>query len=471
MELNKNLDYDKLEKELQVYWDLFEGDPEILTSDKYLPYYNVEKYQNTEVDKDGNRISSVSGADLRKTREKLSGYTNHAKRFFRRYKSIIFKNDPDITDVEKLIENIDSVDGEDQSFIDFIKDEVFKARYRDGYVFVLTSAYEGDDVPFFKVIPALAVKDWQFRNGELVLFRYEYEHEPLRLSSEVKPEKRTYSDSYSLEENKVILRRYVSKDQKNKDWERLGDDILLDNFTSLPIQYLKGESFIKEFQADTLRYFRLNSSRDNQLYHQGTQKIFVTGNIDHKSVIAMGESTVSVLRSEAGEPVPSVTAIEPTNPVSLERAIGEAEANTIKAAFHLNRITPADSRESEGFQSFEKQKEDLLNVIKTEINQLERFINKILNDYWTHIGSPSGRQAEISLDKDISVVDLDFILRDELAYLEEIKKFPTWYKTHLKRVLERQDYELEDQEAIIEEIESAAAIVNQASTTPINLTE
>lgn len=452
MKLIEHKEYQKKAENYLRYNELYDGEHEILSSKKYLPYYNVEMSANLQKDKDGNPVNNISGQSLRKTRESLSRYTNFCTKIFRKYKSIIFKNDPDWSEVDRMFKDVDSVDGMDKHLIDFIKDCVFERRFIDGDVFILITAYEGSDEPFFKIIPAISVKDWQFSDNQLSLFRYEYEVEKPRSSSQEEQKIIKYSDEYSVIENSVILTRYINKSDKEdaQDWV-IDDQITLDNFEEIPIAYSMGKSFISEFENGVLDYHMQKSSHRNSTYHQGTQKIFVTGNVSAKSIIAMGESTVSILSSDDGT-IPNVTSIDPINPQAIESAMHMANAEVLSSAFHMTRILPTDSKQIQSADTLEAQKEELLEVIIAEVNQIERLVNKAIDLYWQFLGQPSGLNGEVQFDKDISIKDLDFQLRDELAYLDEIRKSAVWYKTHMKRVALRQDYENEDE--VIADIEA-----------------
>lgn len=454
VKLYNHPDYAELLKKFITYQDLFDGEHDVMTSEEYLPAYNLERVGSQTVELLGEKVPVGNSSDLLRTRRRLSRYTNFPEKALRRYKSIIFKNDPDIQEVEDadIFPDPWNVDGDNNNLIDWIKNRVFEQRFIYGDVYALVAGYQDEEAQYLKLIPATDVIDWQMNNGDLTLFRYVYKVARPRISSREEPVVDTFSDEYFIEGEKVSINRYqmVEKSKEN-EWNFLGT-IPVDAHKKIPVASIKGNSFLKPAVPEILTYHNLKSSLLNQLYHQGTQKIFITGNVDDKTVLAMNETTATILRSADGNAV-GVTVIEPTQPTMLYQSLNDTESNVYKAFFHMTRTLSATTDVAESDLTIDKQKEDLLNVIKSEILELNRFCDTMIEIYLVAIGS-SKKDLSIQFDSDITVQDLDFVLRDELAYLEEIKKVPEWYKEHLNRVVKRQNYPVEQETLILKAIET-----------------
>lgn len=458
IKLHDNPEYINSLDKLISYRDLMEGDHDTLVSERYLPAYAMERQSGQTGKLYDEPVPLNSGSNLLATRKKLSRYTNFPEKALRRYKSIIFKNDPDTTQVEEaeLFPMPFNVDGNNHTLVDFIKNVIFPERFTYGNVYAIVAGVEGEENQFIKLIPTLDVKDWQIKDGYLTLFRYNYSVADTRTSSQNEPTETTYSDEYFKDDNGVYLTRYklAKEDTKGgKEWEIVPNfnKILVKAHKEIPVAMIKGDSFIKPAESEVLTYHNLKSSLLNQLYHQGTQKIFISGNVDDKTVLAMNETTATILRS-TDQTQPTVTVIEPTQPTMLHTQLMDTEVAVYKAFFHMTRSLSADSNAVESDLTLDKQKEDLLNVIKSEILELERFMNRLIEIYQVAIGKTG--EITIEFDSNITVQDLDFMLKDELAYLDEIKKVPLWYNEHLKRVVVRQDYKPEVEAEIIAELET-----------------
>jgi len=431
----------------KLYDDLFTGDNKVLASDKYLPYHELEK------------DTSVKGAtQIRATRENLSRYTNFAKRALRRYQSIIFQNEIEFNDDAKkfLLENnlYYNIDGKGTDIDSFIRNKLFRNKFIYGDSYLLTVGE--DDSAVWDTPSAMTVKDISIQSGKITLFRYEYEVSSPRVSSREEEKVFIYSDEYFLFEDNVFRNRYKkekSKENKNygDEWELMEENILIENFDNIPVAFSFGSSFIDEPANDILEYHNIKSSLLNQLYHQAFQKIIVTGNVDEKQAFAFSEFTVNIIRTTDGTPA-NVTVISPTDTTALRQQLNEAGQNVFKSFYHYNRSISSDSGNIESAESQELAKEDLINVIKTEIADLEKQINKGLNDLALQLGVLNFK-GEAVISKEINIANLDQALKEELAYLETVRtNYPLWFKAVMKKVAKRQN--LENEEAILEEIEN-----------------
>jgi len=430
-----------------LYEDLYNGENKTLAQDKYLPYHELEK-----------DISVQGAKQIRETREKLSRYTNFAKRALRRYQSIIFQNEIIFNeDALKFLLDNDlyfNIDGKGTDIDSFIRNKLFKNKFIYGDSFLLTVGEDDSavwDSPVAKVVSDIAIT-----KGQVSLFRYEYEVTEPRLNSREEEKVFIYSDEYFLNENKLFRNRYKkekSKDNKSygDDWEIVEEDIIINNFNSVPVAFSFGASFIDEPANDMLEYHNIKSSLLNQLYHQAFQKIIVTGNVDEKQAFAFSEFTVNIIRTTDGTPA-NVTVISPTDTTALRQQLNEAGQNVFKSFYHYNRAINSDSKNIESAESQELAKEDLINVIKTEIADLEKQINKGLNDLALQLGVLNFK-GEATISKEINISNLDQVLREELAYLETVRtNYPLWFKEIMKKVAKRQN--LENETDVLNEIKN-----------------
>lgn len=446
MKLYKHEDFKENDKDYKFYEELFEGDPQTMVNDFYLPRHQLESIQGNE----GSRKARL-------TRQTLSKYTNFPQRIFKRYQSIMFQVEPVLDEkaAELLIKLnlLDNIDGYGTPFNDFIKENIFKNRFIYGDTFLLTTS-DGERIIWDCINPR-GVPDYQFTKGQLSLFRYEYEVYTTRTSSQQEPKEELYSDEYSLVNGKVILTRYKAKEYpeegKEPEWMLLSQDEIT-NFEGLPVGTLLGDSFIKSSAPDILTYHNLKSSLLNQIYHQAYQKIVISGNVDDNTVLTTSEYTFAVIKTTDGTPA-TVTVIEPSNPQALIQEKNATEINIMKAAFHLSRTMPTDSAASESADNQEKAKEDLINAIKTEINSLERLVNKGLQDIALQAGI-FNYEGRCEFNTKIDISNLDQQLREEMAYKSDAEKYSEWIKAQLIKAVNRQGYDEDVTARIVKQIEN-----------------
>lgn len=439
--------YDEKKADYEKFDDLYTGENKTLNSSIYLPYHELEADQ------------TVDGArQIRKTRESLTRYTNFPKRAFRRYKSILFKEDPQIDDeAMKFLESKDlyeNIDGQGTNIISYIKDVIFKNKFIYGDTFLLTTSE--DDNPIWDVPNPMAVKEYGVKSGELNLFRYEYKVTEPRMRSSEKPELITYSDEYYIDGDTIYLARYKQikseeKDSKKLRWVLVSEEPIT-GFEELPVTISLADSFIDEPSNDLLDYHNLKSALMNQLYHQAFDRIMVSGQVEEDQQFALSAFTVTIIRQKNGEPNPTVTNIPAADVTAVKEQMFEASQNVLKAFFHYSRTITSDSGNIESAESQELAKDDLMNVIKSEIEDLERLINKGLHQLAIQAGVKDFK-GKITFNKSIKIQDVEKELREELAYYGVIQnRFNTWYKELLKKAVRRQNLENEDQ--IIKEIDA-----------------
>lgn len=441
-------EYDAAYPEYKKNSELFEGDHSVMTSAKYLPLHSLEE------------DISVDGANkARKTREALSRYTNFPKRAFRRYKSIIFQIDPVFDEeAQAFLEEhglYDNIDGKGTNIISFIKNELFKNKFIYGDSFLLTTSQ--NDSPIWDSLTALNVKDYSVTNGKLSLFRYEYPVIEPRTSSTEKPKEMIYSDEFILEGETVKLNRYKKEKKQgqitgqNNAWEKDISDQVITGFTEIPIAFSFGDSFITDASNDILEYHNIKSSLMNQLYHQAFDRTIIAGNVDKDQIFAFSAYSVTIIRSTDGNQ-PTITNIPAADTTALRTQLAESGQNVLKSFYHYTRSIANDSGVGESAESQEAAKEDLLNVIKTEVADLERQSNQGLQHLATQAGV-TNFNGTVTFNKKFNVIDLQAEINQELAYLGIAeRRSQTLYKSILKKGVKRLN--LENEPKIIEEIDA-----------------
>lgn len=454
-------DFNSQFSKLKEFDDIYIGDHTTMVASKYLPLHELE-----------NRKGVEGSERIRTTREGLSKYTNFPKRIINKYKAILFQKPFDIDDATKKylesdeVDLINNFDGKGNSIYAFARNELFKDRAVYGVAFALVTSNDNDNA-FVTCINPLSVKDWQIQNGKLSLFRYDYSVYSNRTSSSQEPTKITYSDEYALIDGKVFLTRWQAEKEGN-DW-KIKEQIELTNFIEIPVVSVFNESLLADSKADILSYHELKSSLLNQLYHQAFQKIFITGQISDSQKIAFAEYIATVIPSKDGAANATVVTIEPTNPVALISQLGTTEINIYKSAFHLNQMTAAGSKNVEGADTQSVNKEDFISAIKVEMGILEKQLTQLITLLGDQLGETLNPAVKFDYDQ-LSMLDFEQQLQDELAYMNDIRRIDKWYKAHLKKVSLRQNYSDDETIEIHKEIEQAPAqptrLTPQVKVTP-----
>lgn len=466
IQLHNSPDYDERAKEYDFFNDLYEGDNATMRMEVYLPKHQLEANSDVE-----------GSSDIRSVREKLTRYTNFPKRAFRRYKTIIFKVEPQFDEeATKFLEDkgLDkNIDGKGTAIIPFIKNELFKNKFIYGDSFLLTFAEE-DKKPMWESLNPISVKDHSVKNGKVILFRYEYDVTESRNRSTSKPTVNTYSDEYFLENSVVYRARYkkIKSESKNQEeskaqWIPVGEEEKIENFDEIPVAFCTGDSFIDEPSNDILDYHNLKSALMNQLYHQAFDRIIIAGDVQEDQQFALAAFTVNIVRQKEGQPNPTVNNIPPSDTTPIKSQLSESAEQIFKAFFHYQRSINADSKNTESAESQELAKSDFMSVLKTEIEDLERQVNQGLQ----HLAAQAGVKnfkGEVKFNDTIEIKDVVQELNEELAYYGLIQgRFETWTKELLKRGARRQNLENEDE--VIAEIEADKPKEEKVETGLVNI--
>lgn len=447
----------------EKYSDLFNGDHDILTDEKYLWPHEFEKNLQKE------------GSSIRAIRERRSRYINWIRPILQRYVSLLFKNEPDFSAVMRVFEKggrdeFTNVDGEGTDFPTFIKNKIALNYFLYGRAVVLTdslpiqarNAAEERALgqrPFFELLPALDVKDWDIagkdsaRRGDLNWLRSEYTLLEPRESATEAPERYKYSRIYALDGGRYVQRLYrgdkADKLKLNDDntWELVAEQAIGD-FDYIPISYAWGEPWVKDISEIALLIHNTQSALDNQLLYQAFQRIIATGNFEASDSAILSESAILMLPEGM-----QITVVEPSNPAALIDRLNTLIQILFQVAFARVRLVPSDAKGIEGADTQREAKQEFIALLTSAGRDIEALTNQAVRDYAAFKGM-SDFQEEVQFDFDITIEDLDQQIRLIQAFYDDIKKSETWYRETLKKIAVQMN--LAEIDVITEEIDGLA---------------
>jgi hypothetical protein len=459
--LYQHPDYARKARAWKMYRDLYEGDHATLTSEVYLWPHVLER-------------ASQDGARIRQIREQRSRYTNFIESIVSTLQSIFFVQSPDIEEArEQFGESglLDDVNGTGADLLSFIKNDIFVSYILYGYPIVFVDALPTRAVtvaeaqaaglrPFLQVLNPIDVVDWWIEPGAgFQALRFEYFLDEPRTNLEEKPKRTRYSRQLFLENGIYSARRYrlatneeveASQSLKNPlssgDW-MLDAEMTVPGLERLPVAAIfNQESWIKDAAQEALRFFNLVSTRDNILNNQAYQRLFVASDIDDDAFLAIGEYTIGRLPKDS-----NVIAIEPTSTEAIEKAISSSSLNIFKVAFNQSRALPSDSASIEAADTIAERKQDLLSMVLSSIDELEKLTNDALSLYARFAGI-EGYSAKVKFSRDITQGAIEQQLQMFAANRDLIARFPTWEKAWAKKVVKKMA--LPEEAEIIEEIDN-----------------
>lgn len=455
------------------YRDLYEGKHDILAQSEYLwPH----EFELTE-----------TGNKLRKVRESRTQYTNLIRPFIDRYNAMVFREDLIFTEAEKeLGKNIvEDVDGNKTDYFSFLRNCVATNYFLYGRVILIADAFDipGDlsveeaeqlgKRPFLDCINPLDVKDWEIdlmpgpNYGKLVKVRYEYQMIEPRASLMSEPQVSIYCKVMELvpESNGFEWSTYKLRGErrgKNESWEAVSVGNFVPEFQQLPVVYYFGDSWIREVCGLALSLFNTESALDSQLLYQAFQRLIFRGNFDKEKKMPIHEGTALLVPGE-GE----IKVLEPTNPVALERRIDRIVNNMYKVAFNQTRHMPSDSKMVEAAESQRESKDDFLALVRQASKDLQDITNEGLRLLFDFSGKEFDEELHaVKYDLTVTRQDIEQEKEIMLAFMNEIKKFPSWHKAVLKKLANKMS--LENIEEIELQIDALEQELQQEEPNPID---
>jgi hypothetical protein len=466
MKLYYKPEYLKSQEKFQTYKDFYEGDAETMRQSKYLIPHELEV--------------KLQGGKLRQLRESRTEYTNFVEPVLSIYTSLFFKKPPTIPkEVEEMLgDEIDDIDGEGNSLVTFMRDQITLNYLLYGQPIVRINSLgekpktKGEEAtksfrPYLEILDPLSVVDWQIETekpeslGKLKFLRFEYvNYAPReRASDSVAPEilsKEYYLNSigqleiqrYKVQKDNKTPTKDTSKYSDSREWVKDGDPQVFSEWREIPIAAIFGNpSWVKDVIPQAKKLYNLESTLDNIHLFQAHQRQNAIGNIELDK-IPVSEFAITVW--------PEGTTFhteQPVNTTAIESRIEKVKDNLFKIALNQVKQVSSDSKAVQSDQTLREEKEYTLALIQSEIEAVENLINRSIEIYAKYKGDDHF-VSEIRLSKDLDVSDFDRISKAFLMVRDELENLPTVRKLALKRFVKELDLSPDDLTTATEEIDS-----------------
>jgi heme-degrading monooxygenase HmoA len=244
--------------------------------------------------------------------------------------------------------------------------------------------------------------------------------------------------------------------QASGAWIEVNEEVYPDPpLTELPSAVLDDLSWLRDVISVTLLRHNTQSSVDNGLLFQAHQRIVAAGKFDPDEALVMQEGVVTIL-----PPDTSVTVIEPSDPVALERRLKELDLEILQTAFYKDRYIPIDSRAVQSAESQIEEDVDYVTNMTRAGRRLEGFANELVRQWAAFKGQDWDNELKLNLD--LTKEDFDAHVRVLATLWDTISQYERWKKEELKKVAANRN--LNNVDEILEEIESGpdeAAIERQ----------
>jgi len=446
IELYCHPDYLRQERRLTMYFDLYQGDHDVLTrGDTYIPFHEYER-------------NKKNGAAFRKARMARTRVLNLVEPVVSVWTSVIFGEEP-VMDQETLDlygDAIKNVDGRGSSLLTFLRDELAVCRFRDGRVAVLTDAYPfagqtlADQVDlraFHQILPALAVKDWQLSDtGSYRMVRWEYQAVEPRESLTQEPAENTYSRVLALTASGVESRRF--KLAQGGRWEEAGPAAVIKNFTELPVAAVPfGESWVKDVCEQQIEVLNHTSNLNNQLHAQGYDRTVFIGDV--------GQETERAWHEFSGVVVPPGTQVQnlPAADVSnLRQRLLDCKGDLFKVAFNRIAGLAEDSKVGQAVETLREQKDEMIRLVVSQVEEFENVANKMARDWAVYVGN-TAFNGRVTFNRDISTEDIEKVIDLYAVFKQDIDKNLPAKKGLMKKVIARFDLPEELEEEALAEVD------------------
>lgn len=433
MELFTNSECKELAQKMQVYQDLYDGDHAVLTNSEYLIRHFLEE--------------KSEGDELINRRIKLTRYRNYMEPIISAFVAMAFKKGIDTSEVSDIFPEdvLANIDGQNSSLENFIKNKVARDYFLLGHCYILTDAPPNPMRPYWVSLSPISVKDYATKSfsTDLQALRYEYFEATTRTNLEEKEQVLLKSKQYYLQDNSVIVQEYVRKDV-NGTFEK--GNVYQLPFQELPIaRIVNNKSWVHDACEEARRYLNLLSMRDNVLNHQGYQRSYIAGDIDEKQIKLVNEYVTGVLPSGA-----QIFTVDAASTDSIEKALEQSQAAIFQIAFNMQRILPFDSKGIQGEGTIAENKRELRDLIVEAVKEIEDVVNAAVKHFALFMNKPN-YEGKIKIAKDITVDDIDSILRTLPVSKPYYEKVPAWKKAIIKKLAK--SMQLEEEKEILNEIE------------------
>jgi hypothetical protein len=424
-------------RQKQASWDkwrkLYEGKHDELVADLDIFW---KHYSETK----------KGGDDLFRERKQRTRYFNIPEIVISIWTSFFFREQPELSAraIEILGDAVENANGKGTRFSTLLKESLEHYLIYGKAVAWVDSI--GKDYRFANLINPLDLVDWDIeqtdpaRLGQYNAARIVYKFVPARSRLTGKVDEEIRSDELYLNEFGRYTRQVykLAGNEKGKilsessQWEPVGEPIESE-LTRLPIIDISTESWIKDVCEETLRHFNLRSSKDSIEHNQGFEKIFFIG-IDPKdtdAITAISEHRYPILPKDA-----DVKSIAPVNTESIGRSINNALDNAFKVGLNQLRQVAGESKEIQSAESIEAEKDDRIALVEATLSEIESLGNRII-ELFAEFQGLDAEEAFISLNKEITVEDMDQFIAMYQAFANKLQKYPEIELQTLKKVISR----------------------------------
>lgn len=476
VQLYRHPQYLQMQARWEMWRDLYDGDHDTICQ-KYLWYHALERKSDTDA------------AELRAARVQRTRYLNFLELIISIWGSIFFRNEPkpDQATADMLGEYSDDIDGQGSSLYSFVKDRVLLNYLLYGDVYILADAFpfsattqlqarQSGARPFLEVMDPLQVVDWDIetgnpaRLGQFNVFRHEFDVLMPRMTATEMPLRARVSHSLELVDGKYTIKIYRSPiDQATGNFLTSDPQSGLPVFNlvetvdtqldSIPIAYIKGDSWIKDVAEETLRHLNLRSNLDNINYYQGYQKMFAKG-IDPNApdqIKALSAYVISILPRDG-----DMIFAEPVNTSSLEAALSECVNNIFKIGLNQIRSLSSDSKQVQAADSASQEKDYTYAQVESAIEDIENGVEQALNNFARFQGK-EGFNAEYKIDREIKSEDMAQWIQIYTAFQDKFtNNYPDVDRAAVKKAICK--LSLPNEEELIKGVDALPVTTPKAAT-------
>lgn len=448
--------------------DLYVGDHDTLVgNNEYLWPHQFELTQD--------------GAPYFGIRRQRTRYLNLMKILIAIWQGYYFKREPEYSQevLDMLGAEIDNIDGQGSSLFSFLKDKVLSHYLLYGKVITLVDSFsdqpetvadekESGMRPVISLIHPLDMKDWQTdlrtnsKYGRFDFLRHEYSEIGARDSATVKPKQVLKTDELLLnQDGQYEIRRYKSVEAKAAGktvqyWEPVGEPIIPRNINGaldqIPVFVLESECPLSDASEECVRYFNKRSILDSIDLHQGYKKLFISGgaNLSPDQRKAVTEYAIGLLPTDA-----DLKEVQPTDTGNIRASLSDALDTFFKVGLRQTHSLPADSREAQSAEAQAAEKSNATGIVLANIEQLENYTNAIIAEYAKFKGIEDF-EGRITLSREVEFESLESQVLIWNTLRDELRNYPAWKKSTLKRIAKFQNLPDEEYQAALVEIEETA---------------
>lgn len=468
--------------------DLYEGKHSVITSKYLIPHTIEESNDNT-------------AKRLRALRVARTRYKNLTEIGVSIWQSLFFREPPKPDDkLQKLLDNTggeENIDGLGTNLTSFIKNKVLPSRLNYGKVCILCDSYPVEAAtlaqqkankirPYMDLIDPLDAVDWVIeyatpeRIGKYNSFRYVFYGMAPRANSSVEPILRKYTKELRVEGGVYVAYQYYvdvdssfkvindhwDLEKKSEDWQGNGNRQTT-TLKEIPISIIDSESWFKDANEESLRFFNIRSNKDNILHQQGYQDKYIVGVSpdDTARIKAFNEYSYKLLPENG-----NAFAIEPVDTAAYERAEAEAQASFFNVALNKLRLMPNDSKETQAADATDKENEFTYSIVESELEELEGLLNDSFKNYALLMGDENF-DGHLELNKQITPESFQQFLNMHGALRDILSKVEGYDQAAAEKAIKKARFTTEQEEKLLKVIKETDLTKGEAQLVKGKLVE